>query len=91
MTSGEPDNLAIAAALIDELGEQVNILKEKRENTVPDNLSSSTEAIKDLGFKVPESLHREFKGTATDWGMSMTDLLIAAHNLWVEQNGRRPK
>ncbi|SER26693.1 hypothetical protein SAMN05216548_11432 [Faunimonas pinastri] len=56
----------------------------------PDNLSKSPEELKDLNFKVSPDLHRDFKLTATAWGMSMKELLEAAYKGWVEKHGKFP-
>lgn len=60
-------------------------------DVAPDNLSKSTEGMKDLGFKVPESFHREYKSVAVAWGMPMVDILRASFEMWVEKNGRFPQ
>ena len=59
--------------------------------TIPDNLSRANDEIKDLNFKVDPAFHRQFKLTASAWGMSMKELLEAAYNAWIDQHGERPE
>lgn len=55
----------------------------------PDNLSQQ-EKWTDLNFKVDATFHRQFKTTATIWGMSMKDLLEASFKFWVQHHGAMP-
>jgi hypothetical protein len=47
--------------------------------------------LKDLNFKVGAELHRMFKVTAANWGMSMIDLFKKCFREWLEKHGPAPK
>lgn len=60
-------------------------------SAVQDNLSKATDGLQDLNFKVNPGFHRQFKMTASAWGMSMKDLLEASFKKWLEEHGERPE
>lgn len=50
-------------------------------------MTTTTEALQDMNFKVDAEFHRAFKMAAVMNDLSMKELLDASFRAWIDQNG----